>query len=327
VSIYRSRHFIATASRRAVAILFATTLAFALVLAALQFAPTTAWAANTNVALSTHEVNLAADQQDFQIAVTVSNPNAFAGAEFGIQGTDELSLNSVSYSASKGTAGPVKADGLTWFSFFSGANDFSGAVTATLNLSYSGTENTLLVLDNVQLYTKTADSVQRETLNLRKTVAINRAGATNEPPPLEAPKRPEPGVSGNNEGGGGTRTINGGDSSSSGAGGNNNSGGGGAGLSPLPLASDNTDSATSGADPIGNLASDPSTKLSDLAAQAAPLAAGLADNSIQDSNDLLAILLSNPLFWLFVAFFAGVIVVLGYLLIKNRKKPRPQSAE
>ena len=84
-------------------------------------------------------------------------------------------------------AKPTEARGCTWFSFFSSGNTFSGKTVATVTLSYSGSENTCVVLRSVSVYTKEGRDVEKELLQPDKVIALMREGADNPVIPPEVP--------------------------------------------------------------------------------------------------------------------------------------------
>lgn len=136
---------------------------------------------------SLSEVFLKKEQNTFEIELQISHAEPFAGAEFALQCPDDVEIKSVHYSKSSSKAGPTKARGFVWFSFFSGSNAFSNLITATVTLEYTGTKNTSIVIDHVDFYVVDNHVVGSKTTSLRKTVAIRRDGANNETQPLEPP--------------------------------------------------------------------------------------------------------------------------------------------
>lgn len=147
------------------------------------------YAADTNWA-STENVNLTKSQNQFKIEVSVNNKTPYAGGEFGIQCGEGVNVKSVTYSNNSSKAGPTSARGLTWFSFFSGNNDFSGEVKAEVTLEYTGEKNTSVVIDNISLYTKDGANIETEKFTPRKLIKVNREGADN---PVEQPNPPDNG--------------------------------------------------------------------------------------------------------------------------------------
>ena len=137
------------------------------------------------------EIVLEQTQVEFDIVFTVTNQEAYAGAEFALQCPENVTVKSVKYSGEKSSAGPTAARGFVWFTYFSGKNDYSGNMTATVTLSYSGAENTSIVLDHISIHTQNNGKTETEKQELRKTVIIRRKGANNEVPPLPPPTSPE----------------------------------------------------------------------------------------------------------------------------------------
>jgi hypothetical protein len=156
--------------RKIFAIIFTLTIIISFPLKA--FATNTSW-------VSTENVTLSKTQNQFNIEIAINNPNAYAGAEFGVQCSDGVTVKSIKYSKDTSKVGPAVARGLTWFSYYSGNNDFSGKVIATIELEYTGNENTSIVIDNIGIYTKNGAAIDTEMLKPRKAITINREGATN----------------------------------------------------------------------------------------------------------------------------------------------------
>jgi len=140
---------------------------------------------------SVSEIVLEQTQTEFDIVFTVTNQEAYAGAEFALQCPENVTVRSVKYSGEKSSAGPTAARGFVWFTYFSGKNDYSGNMTATVTLSYNGRENTLVVLDHISIHTQNNGKTETEKQELRKTVIIRRKGADNEVPPLPPPTSSE----------------------------------------------------------------------------------------------------------------------------------------
>ena len=137
------------------------------------------------------EIVLEQTQVEFDVVFTVTNQEAYAGAEYALQCPGNVTVKSVKYSGEKSSAGPTAARGFVWFTYFSGKNDYSGNMTATVTLSYSGAENTSIVLDHISIHTQNNGKTDTEKQELRKTVIIRRKGADNEVPPLPPPTSSE----------------------------------------------------------------------------------------------------------------------------------------
>jgi hypothetical protein len=162
---------------------------------------------------SVSEVTLQKNQTDFEIIFTVNHSSAYAGTEFALQCADGVTVQSVRYSKSISTAGPVVARSFTWFSYYSGQNDYAGTVTVTVSFHYEGAENTYVVLDHISVYTRNGTKIDTDEQTLRKTVLIQREGATNHPEPADPPpsttapanhtdsNTPQPGTTSNHSGG------------------------------------------------------------------------------------------------------------------------------
>jgi len=137
------------------------------------------------------EIVLEQTQTEFDVVFTVTQQEAYAGAEFALQCPENVAVKSIKYSGEKSSAGPTAARGFVWFTYFSGKNDYSGNMTATVTLSYSGAENTSIVLDHISVHTQNNGKTDTAKQELRKTVIIRRKGADNEIPPLPPPTSSE----------------------------------------------------------------------------------------------------------------------------------------
>ena len=153
------------------AIVFSLTIIIIISIPLTVFATNTSWTSTENVILSKK-------QNTFNIEISVNNPTAYAGAEFGIQCAEGVTIKSIKYSSGTSKAGPVVARGLTWFSFFSGNNNFSDKVISTITLGYAGTQNTSILIDNISIYTKNGTVIDTEMIASKKVITINREGAT-----------------------------------------------------------------------------------------------------------------------------------------------------
>ncbi|MDR2156827.1 MAG: hypothetical protein LBO81_03490 [Clostridiales Family XIII bacterium] len=133
-------------------------------------------------------VSLTRTQVDFTLPIFIEYGRAFAGVELAIQCGTGVTIESVDYSVAQySEAGPEEARGLVWFTAFSGANSFTGGLTATVYMHYAGTENTSIVIDHAAFHTAAGGAFQTENVPLRKVIAISREGADNPPLPLDPP--------------------------------------------------------------------------------------------------------------------------------------------
>ncbi|MDR1413093.1 MAG: hypothetical protein LBJ07_04110 [Actinomycetes bacterium] len=137
-------------------------------------------------------LELDATQSTFQVPVVVTSDRPYAGAEFAWQCAPGLSLTSVSYPTKVSHAGPVEARGLSWFSYFSGTNDFEGTMKITATFTYTGRDNARIYLDHAELMTRSGVDIKGKLYAPRVNIEIKRAGAVNVPPTLEAPPNAVP---------------------------------------------------------------------------------------------------------------------------------------
>lgn len=260
---------------------------------------------------STENVNLTKIQNQFKIEVSVNNENPYAGGEFGIQCGEGVSIKSVTYSNGASKAGPTSARGLTWFSFFSGNNDFSGEVKAEVTLEYTGEKNTSVVVDNISVYTKDGSKVETEKFTPRKLIKVNREGADN---PVKQPNPPEDGENPNNPNEG----SNGGNT-----GGNTNTGSNTSGsenTSGRNLASNGSDENTENNSDGDETEDEENT--SDDNSNSNSSTKGNGTKNSEDSKDIQnnSNATLSPVIIALLVISIGGNGVLGYLIIKNKNK-------
>jgi hypothetical protein len=144
--------------------------------------------------------------------------------------------------------------------------------------------------------------VQRETLPLRESVVVKRAGANNSVPDLEQPAVPD---YGSGTSGTGTGTTG------SGSG----TGSAGTSLVSLPLDTQTNAASSSSASRLAD-----SGGLSSLAENQTPLASSGEINTQDGSSGIMSQILGSPVLWALVGFCAAMLVLLGYVLIKRRRQ-------
>ncbi|MDR1952893.1 MAG: hypothetical protein LBQ21_00200 [Clostridiales Family XIII bacterium] len=309
--------FIEKNARRLLAILIAATVilsGFSVAFAETQ--PAASVTTDSRVVLSK-------TQTDFTVPITMERADAYAGVELAIQCGEGVTIKSVSYSKAISKAGPEEARGLTWFSVFSGDNDYKGKVTATVRVNYTGTRNTSMVVDHAAFYSIDGGTFHTENVPLRKKIAIDREGANNTVPPLDPPEAgDDPGV-GNPPVG--TPVDHPPASSSSKGSGNSNSDSKNRGTASANAVSTDTvnvendeavtDSAneqiTSG--DIGNTDPNPSSE--------DPRAGGIVNTNVPN-GDMAT--LNMALLVLTIVCLTAV-VTLGFLLIKSKRRERGES--
>ena len=145
-------------------------------------------------------IPMAAGQQEAALTLWVENDGPYAGAEFGLQCGQGVTIEKVTYDqAGLSAAGPTEARGLTWFSFFAGDNRFEGRVTATVTLRYTGEENINIMVQYVSLYKKDGVRIDEELLTPKTNILISRDGDPTPVPPVSLPDdakpQPDPGSS------------------------------------------------------------------------------------------------------------------------------------
>lgn len=273
------------------------------------------YAADTNWA-STESVNLTKSQNQFKIEVSVNNKTPYAGGEVGIQCGEGVNVKAVTYSNNSSKAGPTSARGLTWFSFFSGNNDFSGEVKAEVTLEYTGEKNTSVVIDNISVYTKHGANIETEKFTPRKLIKVNREGADN---PVEQPNPPgngeNPGTSPNtpNEGNnGGGNNTGGNTNTGSNTGSNETNSQGGVASNG---SQQNKDEVSNNLEKEGNTSNDKSNNSDSSTKGNGTKNSGDSKDNQNDNNVTL-----NPVIIALLIISIGANGVLGYLIIKNKSK-------
>ncbi|MDR1413092.1 MAG: hypothetical protein LBJ07_04105 [Actinomycetes bacterium] len=136
-------------------------------------------------------ITLGATQTSFQLPLTVTSSQPYAGAEFALNLPATISLTSVRYTpvvavtgqAGTGQAGPTPARGLHWFSYFSGANSFTGTLQAIVTLTYTGSASTQLTIDHAEVMTLGKAEVISTMLATNKIVTITRTAPPSNPQP------------------------------------------------------------------------------------------------------------------------------------------------
>lgn len=147
-----------------------------------------------SISVSNDRIELKQGQNEAVFEVTITNSAAFAGAEFGLQCGEGVTVKEVSYNVQGSKTSPTNARGLTWFSFFSGSNTFTDSVTAKVTVTYSGEQNSSVALQYVSVYHRAGGAVEEDLLQPRQTINLVREGAENTAPPLEVPDGAKPGV-------------------------------------------------------------------------------------------------------------------------------------
>ena len=94
--------------------------------------------------------------ESFSFVVNVDSDHPYAGAEFGAFCSQGVKITSVKSSAGS-VAGPTKANGLDWFSFFDGANSFNGTQSVTVYGSYELGQESAVKLSDIKIYSTKAD--------------------------------------------------------------------------------------------------------------------------------------------------------------------------
>ncbi|MGM9612509.1 MAG: cohesin domain-containing protein, partial [Butyricicoccus sp.] len=141
-----------------------------------------AWAAK--ITPSTTAVTLRSGEQTFTVDVKLAEDNAFAGAEFGLDLPEGVTLTKVEFldpSVQNANHSPeVTVDGRTYFGFYTAENTFSGNISvARLTFTYTGETNTSFSLGSSKVVTVQEDgSTKGDTSSEPFTVQITRKSSS-----------------------------------------------------------------------------------------------------------------------------------------------------
>lgn len=115
----------------------------------------------------------------FTIVVSGGEQN-YAGAQIEAVAGSGVTIDSVSFNKKGSTMAPQIARGSTYFSLFSDDNVFSGDVTCTVNISYSGTAASQVLIKDLQRYHVLAPGeVNATAANSQKTISVEPYSAGN----------------------------------------------------------------------------------------------------------------------------------------------------
>lgn len=141
-----------------------------------------AWAAQ--ITPSTTAVTLGSGEQTFTVDVKLSEDNAFAGAEFGLDLPEGVTLTRVEFldeAVQNANHSPeVTVEGRTYFGFYTAENTFSGEISvARLTFTYTGKVNTVFSLGSSKVVTVQEDgSTKGDTSSEPFTVQITRKSSS-----------------------------------------------------------------------------------------------------------------------------------------------------
>lgn len=165
------RNHLRQAIRAAAALMLACTLLCSQALAA-------------TITPSADTVTLEEGQQSFTLDINLSEEVPFAGAEFGLDLPEGMTLTKVEFldpavQAANHTP-EVTVEGRTYFGFYTGENSFSGdLLVARLTFTYTGGSDVAIQLGSSKVVTIRDDgSTQGDTSSALFTVAIIRNGAS-----------------------------------------------------------------------------------------------------------------------------------------------------
>ena len=141
-----------------------------------------AWAAQ--ITPSTTAVTLGSGEQTFTVDVKLSEDNAFAGAEFGLDLPEGVTLTRVEFldaAVQDANHSPeVTVEGRTYFGFYTAENTFSGEISvARLTFTYTGEADTAFSLGSSKVVTVQEDgSTKGDTSAAPFTVQITRKSSS-----------------------------------------------------------------------------------------------------------------------------------------------------
>lgn len=123
-------------------------------------------AAGTEINVNKTAVKISEKDKSFKFDVNVKSPGKFAGVEFGIECSDNLTLSKSTSTAGSMSTPPTEAKGMYWTSFFEGDNKLPEDVTVTLEFTCpENTINSYVLIKEVNILTKDGVGVSTEKLN------------------------------------------------------------------------------------------------------------------------------------------------------------------
>ena len=116
----------------------------------------------------------ALNDNSFIAKVSLNPGKSFAGVEFGVVCPEGVVIEKVEFNMKGSQAGPKITDNKTWFSIFSGDNDFSGKVILTISGTCNERETLDLDFSNVKVYVKDGVNVITEETSESQIISLNR---------------------------------------------------------------------------------------------------------------------------------------------------------
>lgn len=115
---------------------------------------------------------LEVNNNSFTAVISINPKTTYAGSEFSVVCSEGTSIEKVEFSEEGSKAGPKKVDNTTYFSIFSGDNDFNGKITLTLQGTYK--ENVQLNFSNIKIYKKDGVKVITEETSENQIIKLNK---------------------------------------------------------------------------------------------------------------------------------------------------------
>lgn len=117
-------------------------------------APATVMAAENTVEadVTTSNVQVDSDSGEYSFLISIDAKEAYAGVEFGVFCSDGVEITSVECSAGS-SVGPKKSEGLVWFGYFSGTDEFAGAETISVKGTCEIGKESAIKIQDIRIYT------------------------------------------------------------------------------------------------------------------------------------------------------------------------------
>ncbi|QGQ99272.1 S-layer homology domain-containing protein [Paenibacillus psychroresistens] len=155
--------------------------------------------ANTSlekVEFSQQKVTVGLNSTEFSVGILVTNNAPFSGAEFGLGLEGDLKIKSIDYtsdiknnSVNMNTVGILDKNGVQYFGFFNGKNNFNGTVTiCNVTFEYTGNSPAKITMKDTNVTTVIGnEGATKESLNSNIIVNVNRESAGNPATPTSPP--------------------------------------------------------------------------------------------------------------------------------------------
>lgn len=119
------------------------------------------------------------NDNSFTVKVSLNPEKSFAGVEFGVVCPEGVVIDKVECNMKGSQAGPKVTDNTTWFSIFSGDNDFSGKIILTISGTCNEREALDLNFSNIKVYVKDGVNVITEETSESQIISLNKKSNKN----------------------------------------------------------------------------------------------------------------------------------------------------